>query len=237
MAGGVRRLRRAAAGSSASGGRARSVAISSASARANRAGSAGRRSGGVEVVDDLVEEVLASSTKVTSRSTSPAMPRPERTCRQKPCVVSIVAASKSAMALASRSRRRSHLVAGPVGQELHDSSSLVAAVDAGESVDRPVDGADEALADPLAQLARGHAGEGDDEQPVERQYALGDVAGREGGDGEGLARCRRSPRAASRRSGGGRRRRRAAGPALRSVRRHRSTTCSWASSPSQSRRA
>ena len=47
--------------------------------------------------------------------------------------------------------------------------------------------ADQPLPNPVAQLAGGHAGEGDDEQLVEGD-AAGDVAGGEGGDGEGLAR-------------------------------------------------
>jgi hypothetical protein len=48
---------------------------------------------------------VTSSTKTASRSTSPATPRPLSTSWQNPCVVAIVAASKSATARARSSRR------------------------------------------------------------------------------------------------------------------------------------
>ncbi len=106
-----------------------------------------------------------------------------------------------------------------------------------EHVDEPVVGADEAIPHALAQFAGGHAGEGDDEQPVDRQDPLGDVAGRQRGNRERLAR-----------SGA----RLQQGHPAREVAPHHeglwlqragriaahwSTTCSWAKSPSQSRAA
>ena len=51
----------------------------------------------------------------------------------------------------------------------------------------PLGGRHEPGPDPLAQLPGRHPGEGDDQQAVER-HPSGDVAGHQGGDGEGLAR-------------------------------------------------
>ena len=100
----------------------------------------------------------------------------------------MVAASKSAIALPSRSRRASTSATGRPGEQLHDLVVLVAAGTV-EHVDQPVEGADEPLAHAFAQLAGRHPGEGDDQQAVDGQDALGDVAGGQGGDGEGLARA------------------------------------------------
>ena len=73
-----------------------------------------------------------------------------------------------------------------VGEMAHDLVVLVGRP-AVEDVDQPVEGGDQAVAHPLSQLARGHAGEGDHEEAVDRHRRLGDVARRESGDGEGLA--------------------------------------------------
>ncbi len=71
-------------------------------------------------------------------------------------------------------------------QQLHQ---LVVLVSAGaiEHVDQAVEGAHQPLSHALAQFARRHARERDDEQPVDRQDALRHVARGQGGDGEGLA--------------------------------------------------
>ena len=121
----------------------------------------------------------------------------------------------------------------PLGQQQHDLVLFVAARTV-EHVDQAVERSHQAVAHPLAQLARGHAREGDDEEPVDGEDSLGDVARGEGGNGERLA----SPRAGLQqrhptrqisthveglRSRMGRHRHRR--PA------HCSTTCSWSSRP------
>ena len=75
------------------------------------------------------------------------------------------------------------------GQELHDLVVLMAAVPR-RDVHQAVEGPDQAVAHPLAELPGGHPGEGDDEEAVDRQDAFGDVAGGQGRDGERLARPR-----------------------------------------------
>ena len=90
--------------------------------------------------------------------------------------------------------------------------------------------ADEALADAVAQLARGHAGEGHEQEVVEPR-PLGDVARGEGGDRVRLAR------AGAGLEHGDPGRQRAAGVEGADLggRAHRSSRCSWASRRSQSR--
>ena len=56
----------------------------------------------------------------------------------------------------------------------------------GQHVGQAVEGADQAVAHPLAQLSRGHAREGHDEETVDRQVVFRHVAGRQRRDGEGL---------------------------------------------------
>ncbi len=75
----------------------------------------------------------------------------------------------------------------PLGQQEHDLVVFVAARTV-EHVDQAVERPHQAVAHALAELARRHAGEGDDEEPVDGQDALGDVARGQGGDGERLAR-------------------------------------------------
>ena len=128
-----------------------------------------------------------SSTNVASGSTSPATPSPPSTSWQKPWVVAIVAASKSASArgepLAPHARPPSSV---PVA-----SSATTSSVGGGarqRAVERLL-GADQPLAHALAQLAGRHAREGDEQQLVERR-ALGDVARGERGDRVRLAGAR-----------------------------------------------
>jgi hypothetical protein len=94
---------------------------------------------------------------------------------QKPWVVSMVAASKLATALARRPRRQ-------------QAQDVVVTVrdDAGEGGREAFGAAHEALTHALAKLPRRHAGEGDDEEAVER-HAVGDIPGGEGGDRVRLA--------------------------------------------------
>ena len=126
-----------------------------------------------------------------------------------------------------------HLLGRTVGQQLGDVVVWVG-LEATEGGRQRFGGTEEPVADPFAQLARGHAGERHDEQPVERQTGR-DVAGGKGGDGERLAG-----------SGAGFEQGDAAWEATADVeglrrrprrRRHESTSCSCSSRPSQSRRA
>ena len=113
------------------------------------------------------------------------MPRPPSTSWQKPCVVAIVAASKSASARASRSRRSRDLLARALGEQPRRPRRRCGGAPASARVE-PLLGADEPLAHALAQLAGRHAREGDEQQLVERR-ALGDVARGERGDRVRLA--------------------------------------------------
>ena len=124
-----------------------------------------------------------SSTNVTSGSTSPATPRPPSTSWQKPCVVAIVALSKSASAAARFARRCSTSSGVPVA-----SSAVTASPGASPAwrARQPALGRDEPLAHAVAQLAGRHPREGDEQQVLEPD-ALGDVAGRERGDRVRLA--------------------------------------------------
>ena len=125
-----------------------------------------------------------SSTKTASGSTSPATPSPPSTSWQKPCVVAIVAASKSASARARRSRRCGDLlVASPARAARRPRRGRRVARQ--RAVERLL-GADQPLAHALAQLAGGHAREGHEQQLLERR-ALGDVARGQGRDRERLA--------------------------------------------------
>ena len=77
------------------------------------------------------------------------------------------------------------LVAGRVGQEPHDLVVFVAGRP-GQDVHQAVVGGDETVAHALAQFSRGHPGERDDQEAVDRRPALGDVARGQRGDREGL---------------------------------------------------
>ena len=110
---------------------------------------------------------------------------PLSTCWQNPCVVAIVAASKSASGGGDAGvppdqfvgrhggEEREHLVGGRRRDAVHRGL-------------QPGLGGDEALADARAQLAGGHPPERHEQHAVERR-ALGDVPGGEGGDRERLA--------------------------------------------------
>ena len=133
----------------------------------------------VEVVDDLLDEVARVLDEAcTSRSGSPAMPSPPSTSWQKPWVVAIVAASKSASAWRSRSRRAARRPRAEE-QPLDSSAGGAARASARSALDQP-------LAHALAQLAGRHPREGDEQQLVQRR-ALGDVARGQRGDRERLA--------------------------------------------------
>ena len=144
-------------------------------------------------VSDAIRRLLEksdarSSTNVVSGSMSPAMPRPPSTSWQKPWVVAIVAASKSAIARASRSRRVRTSSSVPPREQL----DYLVAPGRHHAAERPIEpalGAHESLAHAVAQLAGRHPGERDQQQLVERR-ALRDVAGGERGDGERLAGAR-----------------------------------------------
>ncbi len=118
-----------------------------------------------------------------------------------------------------------------VGEEGEHLVGRVGRVDrlAGERRGQPALGGQEALPDALAQLARGHPGERDEQQVVDRQ-TVGDVAGGERGDGERLAGA--GTRLEHGRAGG---QRAAHVEGLRFG--HDCSTRSWASSGSHSRRA
>ncbi len=75
-----------------------------------------------------------------------------------------------------------------VGQQTHD---LVVGRRwcAGQYGGQPVEGADQPLPHAFAELPRRHARERDDQELVDRVALLRDVARRQGGDGEGLARA------------------------------------------------
>ncbi len=104
--------------------------------------------------------------------------------------------------------------------------------DAGEGAGQAVLGGDHPLAHPVAQLAGGHAGEGDDQQVLERE-TVGHVAGGEGGDGEGLP----GAGAGLEHGDAGRQRPADVERGDRAGHRHRSSIVSVASSPSHIRRA
>ena len=67
-----------------------------------------------------------SSAKTASRALSPAVPSPSSTCWQKPWVVAIVAASKSASARPMRSRRTASSPGVPALSRASTSSSRAA---------------------------------------------------------------------------------------------------------------
>ena len=142
-----------------------------------------------------------------SGSTSPAMPRPPSTSWQKPCVVAIVAASKSASARTSRSWRSCDLVRRPVGEQRHDL--VGAGRRAGQRALEPCSADDQPLAHALAQLAGRHARERHEQQlrPAACPRRRSAPRARRSCTS---CRCPRSPRARSRRSAAGRRRRTAA---------------------------
>ena len=128
-----------------------------------------------------------SSTNVTPGSTSPATPSPPSTSWQKPCVVAIVALSKSASACASRRRRCSTSSGAPSREQPHDLVAVGRR--ARQRAGEPLLGADEPLAHAVAQLAGRHPRERDEQQLLER-HAVGDVAGRQRGDRVRLAGAR-----------------------------------------------
>ena len=127
-----------------------------------------------------------SSTNVASRSTSPAIPeaaeRPPG--RSRGSWRSSPRRSRRARA-ASRSRRTRDLVGAGRRRASCTTSSSGGGAPASTRAS-PLLGLHEPLADALAQLARGHAREGDEQELVER-VALGDVARGERGDRVRLA--------------------------------------------------
>ena len=98
----------------------------------------------------------------------------------------MVAASKSASALARRSRLWVTSCCVPFASSATTSSC---GGRAGQRAVEPLLGADQPLADALPELAGGHAREGHEQELLERR-ALGDVARGERGDGERLAGAR-----------------------------------------------
>ncbi len=166
-----------------------------------------------------------SSTTAAPASMSPCSPSPESTSWQKPCVVAMVAASKSESARSSRARRCSTVAQVALREQAHDRVDVL--VDARQRGGEPGLDGDEPLAHPLAQLARRHARERHEQQLLERR-PLGDVPGRERGDRVGLAR------AGARLEHGHAARQR---PADVERLGHRCVTCSQVSGPAQRRRA
>ena len=185
----------------------------------------------VEVVDDLLHEVadvldqLAAALHVARHAEAAEHLLAEAVRRGDGGRVEV-----GERALEPRAPLR-HRVAGAGGEQGHD---LVAGAHgrAGEHVGERLLDVDEALADPLAQLARRHPRERHEQQLAQRR-ALGDVAGGERRDRVRLAR----PRARLEHGDAGRERaarveRAAAGRVA-----HRSVISSHASRPSHSRRA
>ena len=128
------------------------------------------------------------------------------------------------------------LVTRCLRQELYELVGLVADGPI-QHVDESVVGAHEAITHALAQLAGGHAGEGDDEEPIDRQDPLGDVACRQGRNRERLASpgaCLQQ-RHSARKVASHHERLRLRRSSLSA--RHRSTTRSWVKSWSHSRAA
>ena len=124
-----------------------------------------------------------SSTRVASGSRSPATPSPPSTSWQKPWVVAIVAASKSASARASRARRASTTSRRPSASSRTTSSPEATAAAPARARPRPAARARGRAA------RRGHPREGHQQQLLQRR-ALGDVARRQRRDRVRLARPR-----------------------------------------------
>ena len=119
---------------------------------------------------------------MTPASLSPATPSDRRTSWQNWWVVAIVAASKFASASRRLRRRGGELV----GSAVREPGQELVLPDGRRVVDR-AGRVDELVADPLAQLLAGGPAERDEQHLVERRLALGDVAGDQPGQGEGLA--------------------------------------------------
>ena len=99
-------------------------------------------------------------------------------------VVAMVAASNWASARVSRARRAATSASSARGQQ---REHRVRAGPGGGRVGQPALGRHQPLADPLAQLVGGLPAEGDQHQLGQLGPALGQVAGGQRGDGEGLA--------------------------------------------------
>ena len=143
-----------------------------------------------------------SSTLSTKRhvgSMSPSVPSPSSTFWQKPCVVSIVAASKFGDRVGEPVAAPRTCSGGPRGEQRDDLIVVArparprATRDSSRSV-RTSRSRTRSRSSPVATRVKR------DEQQLVEARALGDEARRERRDRVRLARCRRSPRAPSRRS-------------------------------------
>ena len=140
-----------------------------------------------EVVDDLLHEVGRILHERHVGLDVADDPEPPSTSWQKPCVVAIVAASKRAIARASRAWRSR--TSPPTRGEQRDHLVAVGGQRAGRTPSEPLLGVHEPLAHAVAQLAGRHPRERHEQDLVQRR-ALGDVARRQRGDRERLAGAR-----------------------------------------------
>ena len=169
-----------------------------------------------------------SSAKTASRALSPAVPSPSSTCWQKPWVVAIVAASKSASARPMRSRRTASSAGVPARQQ--GQHLVVPGGHSGRGLRERRLRLQQPHPHALPQLAGRGAGEGDHQELLER-CPVGHVARHEARDRVRLAG------AGARLEQGHADRQRAVGAEGGDRRAHRFTICSCARSPLQRRRA